>query len=106
MIGSRDASRATDAASEINNPNVSGVANEEAAAGADIVVLTVPFGAQEPTLKSVHEHVQNKILVDVSVPLVPPKVMRVQLPEEGSAAQRAQALAVYLNIPAVLETIR
>jgi len=30
--------------------------------------------------------------VDVSVPLVPPKVMRVQLPEEGSAAQRAQAL--------------
>ena len=92
LIGSRDASRAADAATEINDPNVSGVANEEAAAAADIVVITVPFGAQEPTLNSVYAHVQNKILVDVSVPLVPPKVMRVQLPEEGSAAQRAQAL--------------
>ncbi len=30
--------------------------------------------------------------MDTTVPLVPPKVMRVQLPPEGSAAQRAQEL--------------
>jgi NADPH-dependent F420 reductase len=35
---------------------------------------------------------QGKILVDVTVPLVPPKVMRVQLPEEGCAALVAQAI--------------
>lgn len=92
LIGSRDAGRAAEAAAEINDPNVSGVANEDAAAAADIVVVTVPFSAQEPTLKAVREHVQNKILVDVTVPLVPPKVMRVQLPEAGSAAQIAQTL--------------
>ena len=90
LIGSRDAERACAAAQEINDPNVSGVANEEAASRAEIVVLTVPFSAQTPTLESVKAHLTGKILIDVTVPLVPPKVMRVQMPEEGSAAQRAQ----------------
>jgi NADPH-dependent F420 reductase len=36
--------------------------------------------------------VAGKIVVDTTVPLVPPKVMRVQLPPEGSAAVRAQRL--------------
>ena len=35
---------------------------------------------------------QGKILVDATVPLIPPKVARVQLPDEGSAGQIAQAL--------------
>ena len=90
LIGSRDASRAAEAASEINDPNVTGTDNESAAAAADIVVLTVPYGAQQPTLESIKPHLAGKILVDVTVPLVPPKVMRVQMPEEGSAAERAQ----------------
>jgi NADPH-dependent F420 reductase len=34
----------------------------------------------------------GKILIDVTVPLVPPKVARVQLPGEGSAGQIAQEL--------------
>ena len=36
--------------------------------------------------------VQGKIFIDVTVPLVPPKVARVQMPPEGSAAQQAQAI--------------
>ena len=90
FIGSRDAARAASAAAEIANPNVTGMSNGDASAGADIVVLTVPFSAQSPTLESIKHLLSGKILVDVTVPLVPPKVMRVQLPEEGSAAQRAQ----------------
>ena len=31
-----------------------------------------------------------RVLIDVTVPLVPPKVGTVQLPEEGSAGKRAQ----------------
>jgi NADPH-dependent F420 reductase len=34
--------------------------------------------------------VQGKILVDTTVPLMPPKVMRVQLPAGGCAARLAQ----------------
>ena len=58
----------------------------------DVVFVTVPFGAHQPTLESIRDAVQGKVVVDVTVPLVPPKVARVQLPAEGSAGQIAQAL--------------
>jgi 8-hydroxy-5-deazaflavin:NADPH oxidoreductase len=70
----------------------SGTPNAEVAAQADIVVVTVPFAAQAATLAEIAPHVRGKIVVDTSVPLMPPKVMRVQLPGEGSAAVRAAAM--------------
>ena len=96
IIGSRDAERAAAAAGEmaeaLDLDNISGMANPEAAAAGDLVVLTVPFGHQEPTLTAIRDGLAGKILVDATVPLVPPKVARVQLPEPGCAALRAQAL--------------
>jgi NADPH-dependent F420 reductase len=59
---------------------------------ADIVTLTVPFSHQVDTLESVRGALQGKILIDVTVPLVPPRVARVQLPPQGSAGQIAQEL--------------
>jgi NADPH-dependent F420 reductase len=91
IIGSRAAESAVKAASELG-AGLTGLANPEAAAAADIVIVTVPFAAQEATLASIKPHIDGKIVVDTTVPLVPPKVMRVQLPAEGSAAQRAQTL--------------
>jgi NADPH-dependent F420 reductase len=64
--------------------------NPDAAAAGDIVVLTVPFEHQLSTLESVRFALSGKILIDVSVPLMPPKVGTVQLPVEGSAGKRAQ----------------
>ncbi len=64
--------------------------NLDAASQADIVAITVPFEHQAGTLEQVREALQGKILIDVTVPLVPPKVGRVQLPEGGSAGQIAQ----------------
>jgi NADPH-dependent F420 reductase len=52
----------------------------------------VPFASHEATIESVREAVQGKIFVDTTVPLMPPKVMRVQLPEGGSAAKIAQQM--------------
>ena len=89
LIGSRSAEKAAEFAAEIG---AEGMGNAEAAAGCDIAVLTVPYSAQRPTLSGLKDVLQGKILVDVTVPLVPPKVMRVQLPEEGSAAQIAQTV--------------
>lgn len=66
--------------------------NLAATEAADLVVLTVPFGHQLSTLEYVKSALEGKILVDVTVPLVPPKVARVQLPEAGSAGAGAQAL--------------
>ncbi|KXU33890.1 NADPH-dependent F420 reductase [Sphingobium sp. 22B] len=91
IIGSRSAESGQRVANELGF-GLSGMANADAAKAADIVIVTVPFAAQEGTLAEIAPHVAGKLVVDTTVPLVPPKVMRVQLPAEGSAAQRAQAL--------------
>ena len=74
------------------SPAVRGLDNSAVAQRAELLVLTVPFAAQSATLKSIAAQAQGKILVDVTVPLVPPKVARVQLPAQGSAGQIAQSV--------------
>jgi NADPH-dependent F420 reductase len=91
VIGSRSAEGARKAARDLGF-GLTGAANTEAAAMCDIIVVTVPFAAQESTLAEIGPHVGGKIVIDTTVPLIPPKVMRVQLPREGSAAVRAQRL--------------
>lgn len=94
IIGSRDAARAGEAAERMNArlglTTVEGMANLEAAAAAAIVVLTVPYAAQRATVEDVRSALSGKILVDATVPLVPPKVARVQLPAGGSAVAAIQ----------------
>ncbi|MFQ3896906.1 NADPH-dependent F420 reductase [Sphingobium sp. R-7] len=90
-IGSRNAESAEKAAAELGHGMRAG-ANVDVVANADIIIVTVPFAAQEATLRDIAPHVVGKLVVDTTVPLVPPKVMRVQLPDEGSAAQKAQAV--------------
>lgn len=89
IIGSRSAESAQKVAEELGF-GLTGRSNADAAKAGDIVIVTVPFQAQDATLAQIRPFVQDKIVVDTTVPLVPPKVMRVQLPEEGSAAVRAQ----------------
>ncbi|HNO32252.1 MAG TPA: NAD(P)-binding domain-containing protein, partial [Anaerolineales bacterium] len=72
--------------------SVAGMSNPEAAKVANIVVLTVPYAAHRDTLKSVKGDLQGKVLIDVTVPLVPPKVATVQMPTAGSAAQEAKQI--------------
>jgi NADPH-dependent F420 reductase len=91
VIGSRSAESAQKAAEELGF-GLTGLTNPDAAKAADIVIVTVPFAAQAATLAEIAPHVAGKIVVDTTVPLIPPKVMRVQLPPEGSAAARAQGL--------------
>ncbi|HEX7930246.1 MAG TPA: NADPH-dependent F420 reductase [Sphingomicrobium sp.] len=89
LIGSRSAESAERTAAELGFGLV-GLSNLDAAREADLIIVTVPFAAQAATLMEIAPHCAGKIVVDTTVPLVPPKVMRVQLPPEGSAAQRAQ----------------
>ena len=91
IIGSRAADTASARAAELGH-GIVGMANADAAKAGDIVLVTVPFSAQAATLAEIKPHVAGKIVVDTTVPLVPPKVMRVQLPEEGSAAACASKL--------------
>lgn len=101
IIGSRTLEKAQAALEDLQrvmaewgtrSVDVGAMENRDAASAADIVVLTVPFAHQKSTLEHVRSALQGKILVDVTVPLVPPKVGTVQLPPEGSAGAAAQQL--------------
>ncbi len=92
LIGSRDLKKAQEAADKLGLANSSGMLNLNAAKFCEIACLTVPFAHQESTLLSIGDALDNKILIDATVPLMPPKVMRVQLPEEGSAALKTQSI--------------
>lgn len=92
-IGSRTAEKAKTVADELGaliSQDLGHAPNEEAAAGKDVVIVTVPYESQGATLAQIRDKVGPAIVVDTTVPLVPPKVMRVQLPAAGSAATEAR----------------
>ncbi len=98
IIGSRQEAKAQAAAEEVNRllgmsgQSVVGMTNEQAAQAGEIVVLTVPYAAHREMCEFIKPFVQGKIVIDVTVPLVPPKVTRVQMPPDGSATMEAQRI--------------
>src|SRR6202035_2772300 len=79
-IGSRDPAKARAHADELvaRGPAVQGGEHAWAAGEGEVVVLTVPYEAHAGTLRAIAQAVAGKVLVDVTVPLKPPKVSRVQ----------------------------
>ena len=93
VIGSRSAEKAELAAKALAAPGMTaprGATNADAARSAEIVIVTVPWASQAQILDEIAPHVAGKLVVDTTVPLVPPRVARVQLPPEHSAALTAQ----------------
>ncbi|MGE5073989.1 MAG: NADPH-dependent F420 reductase [Anaerolineae bacterium] len=96
LLGSRSPEKAAQTAAELNallggNASVTGLSNNEAAAQAQVAVLTVPYAAHAETLESVKTSLAGKMLIDVVVPLQTPKT-KVQMPPAGSAAQEAKTI--------------
>jgi 8-hydroxy-5-deazaflavin:NADPH oxidoreductase len=94
LIGSRSAAKAEATAASLAAGlaagRLSGRDNAAAAQGADVVLITVPWSNQAAILAEIKPHVTGKLVIDTTVPLLPPKVARVQLPPEHSAALAAQ----------------
>ncbi|MSO75428.1 MAG: NADPH-dependent F420 reductase [Alphaproteobacteria bacterium] len=109
IVGSRVADRAAIAAAELKartGKAVRGMENAAAATAADISVLTVPYANHQPTLETIKAALAGKILVDATVPLMPPKVSTVQLPPGGSVAVAAQAfLGQSVRVVSALQTV-
>ncbi|HEX7550321.1 MAG TPA: NADPH-dependent F420 reductase [Candidatus Methylomirabilis sp.] len=96
VIGSRSLEHAQQAAKEINaavgREAASGLTNREAALSGHIVVLTVPYDAQEERLWDIRDEVRGKILVSVVVPIDTGNARRPREVPGGSAAEEAQTL--------------
>src|SRR5215212_10139242 len=97
VIGSREAGRAGEAAdrvrAEVDDAEVEGHENDEAATKGPIVFLTVPFRAQSETLTNLKEALSaGQLLVDATVPIaaaVSGRATRTLGVWQGSAAQQA-----------------
>lgn len=110
ILGSRNEEKADIAATNLNkllgNKIAFGLSNLEAANASEIIVLTVPFSNHTTIVEEISEVAQGKIVVDTTVPLVPPKVSRVQLPEGGSVAKQTQEkLGKNVRVVSAFQTI-
>ena len=111
VLGSRDASRAAEAAAGLADlGRVRGVTNAEAAAAGDIVLVVVPWDGHAELLESLRHELVGKVVVDCVNPLGFDKQGAYALPvEEGSATQQAAAIlaesrvvGAFHNVSAVL----
>lgn len=98
-IGSREAAKAEASAGEIRSllpeAKVDGLANPDAAAACDVIVVTVPFAGQASIYKSIADSVTpEKVVCDCTVPVaanVGGKATHTLGVWEGSAAQQGLA---------------
>lgn len=109
-IGSRDPEKAEIRAREMTEQKptrqISGGGLCGAAEWADLVFVTVPYSAHGDTLASIRDAVRGKIVVDATVPLRPPKVGLVRLPEAGCAAlEAAEHLGPGVRLVSALQNI-
>ncbi len=109
VLGSRVRERGLEAAQRARELGVagpvSGGTNREAAEGGEVVVLAIPFHAQGEILPGLREAVRGKVVVDTTVALRrldPPELV---VPEEGSCAQRVQALLPEARVVAAFHTV-
>jgi NADPH-dependent F420 reductase len=110
IIGSRLADKGAKAAQSLQekmpSATVSGTDNRSAAEEGEIVVLSVPYEAQEVTLQAILKKVDGKVLLTVVAPIKPPKVSHVWHPDVGSAAQEAQEICgANTRVVAAFQTI-
>jgi 8-hydroxy-5-deazaflavin:NADPH oxidoreductase len=101
VIGSRSEERGAEAAARAvealdGAAEVEGTSNERAAAGTEIVFVTVPFAGQAEIYRSLKPHVPaGRVVVDATSPLataVGGRPWQVVRPWHGSAAEQARAL--------------
>jgi NADPH-dependent F420 reductase len=111
LIGSRDIKKAENTVENIKEilkedklDNLTAMTNQDAASQGDIVVLTVPMQAQVATLTTIKANLENKIMVDATVPLdscLSGSSIRYVDLWEGSAAERSAEMLKDKNVSVV-----
>jgi 8-hydroxy-5-deazaflavin:NADPH oxidoreductase len=103
LLGSRSEERARGVVAELFERDlpVRGVANSQAAAEAEVLLLTFPFDGQQALLPGLAEAIGDKVVVDVVNPLGWDQLGAFMLDvPEGSAAEQAQALLPHARVTA------
>ena len=110
VIGSRDEVRAQEAAqrafAQLNQTgDFTGLSNEDAAAQAELCIISVPAKGHRATLTSLREVLQGKMVLDITVPMSFGP-LRYDPPQEGSnALETAAILGENARIAAGMHTV-
>ena len=110
VIGSRDATRANDAAEALKelapNLKVTGDVNDGAAQQGDTVFVTVPYEGQAALLQQVAPALAGKVVVNVVAPMVfnRGRARAIQV-EDGSAAEESQKILADSQVVAALQNL-
>ncbi|MCG8416466.1 MAG: NADPH-dependent F420 reductase [Proteobacteria bacterium] len=94
-VGSRDAKRGEACAAELSERSgkpIVGGGNEQVLRSAEIAILSVPYNAHQATLTGLRHALAGTILIDITVPLAPPRVRQVHLPAGQAAALEARQI--------------
>ena len=111
LIGSRSNQKAHAASRELiallgGKALVEGTSYVDAVQRSEIIALTVPYSAHREALETIKVEMKGKILIDVTVPLFPPKVTRAKMPPAGSAAQEAlEILGAEVQVTSAFQNI-
>ena len=112
VIGSRDRAKAEQAVAKVaakaagSSLSIRAALNADAARMAEVVFVVVPYSAQHPTLETLIDHLEGKVVVDVVAPLTfgDGGAAAVAVPE-GSAALQAQAMLPASKVVAAFHTV-
>lgn len=105
-LGSRRPEKAQGIAAEIDQPNVSGGGNTEAAQFGDVVVLSVPWEAAMPTAVEVEPAMRGKVLLSMAnaVAFIDRKPESI-VPSSGSLALGIQARLPTIRVVAAMHHV-
>lgn len=95
ILGSRDAERARECAAQLSSMGcgaIEGGDNPWAVARAEVVLVSVPYAAHAPLLIELRPLLEGRVVIDITVPLRPPRIAEVHLPPGHAAALEAQAI--------------
>jgi NADPH-dependent F420 reductase len=108
VIGSRSAERGEDTAKAVlalSGGSVSGGSND-VAAGADIVVVTLPYAGQAETLPALRDQIGARIVISTVVPMqFQGRQVDMLTPAAGSAAQEVQQLLPDARVVAAFQNM-
>ena len=103
VIGSRDASKAEEAAKTV--AGVRGTTNVSAAAWCEAALVSVPYTGHRGLIESLKEPLQGKIIIDATVPIDPSNTLQIKTDSSRPAAEETAAIVSGADVFAAFQTI-